>query len=261
MISLFPVGYDGIVFAMDDVEPLSEHDGVSLNMQSPLLATYTNGLTGSALQLNGTGFDITGLKTFCFSNITLCRFGLTVAMWMNIDKLSSLGIVALLDFGDAEINKNGLLMLCDNVHIEQNVKKVVCHITLIINTSKWEFSFSLQLRRWIHLAVTWNSYRGMTVYINGRDISDTNKPVMLEVMPLYSDMYKLEFGQCNNCEGTYQGNSGWWMIDDLRLVERDVSVSEIRNFFGKYLCFNQIILFFKYCLNKNIYDIHMLALF
>lgn len=196
---------------------------------------HVPGVHSEAIELQYTGFNISNMTELCFHDIKDCFFGLTVALWVKIMSVNpNTNYIVLYEFGgNVNANESGILMDCNQT--DTNSTTLDCKISILNDTRMWRLPFSLSLNRWFHLAVTWNSYRTMTLYINGHSTTD------LGVFPDVTDLESSNSTLSSDNNFVVSGSSyeidtsGLLIVDEFLMLERDAEDPEIKQFYGTYL--------------------------
>lgn len=231
MICLYMTGYDSLVVTMEEGDMQNETDsGISFDFDSFGTHVYEGGLNGLALILNKTGFSLRGINSTCFKEISYCTLGVSVTLWASIDSIpttsSKLQLVQI--GGDPAGNLPGLSLKCETVPTDSD--RVSCVAAAAEGSTVWTLQFPVQIKRWIHVCISWNPQRGLNVYLNGLDIQrlGVNATVMYnQTLGTLAVPEDLKIG------ATASDSVGVWRLDDIWLVERDITASETREHYGK----------------------------
>ena len=131
-----------------------------------------NGIQGKALSFNGINqyADYGNQTSRCFGHVSMCLYGFTTVMWLNISSQSFVsGNKFILSSGGqtSHVSRGGITILLKNSLLYIAVRHGQDGLV-------WKVD-NIQVPQdvWFHLGVIWSYERGLDIYINCEKVADT----------------------------------------------------------------------------------------
>ncbi|XP_032218231.2 uncharacterized protein LOC5517955 isoform X4 [Nematostella vectensis] len=186
--------------------------------------TYAEQL-GPVLSLDGVDdwILISGLKSKCINDPTLCDDGLTVAFWLKYhagEFILSGGRYTDLQRGP------GFQFLClDCYKAPQNNKPKNFVLNLTTQTKDWKITLDFLPKAWLHLVITWHVNNGLKLYHNAKLVATEENSTDVKCPPLEPRNEILTVGRPNSL--TKLHNYARLDIGHLVIWTRELSHHEV----------------------------------
>ncbi|EDO45822.1 predicted protein [Nematostella vectensis] len=186
--------------------------------------TYAEQL-GPVLSLDGVDdwILISGLKSKCINDPTLCDDGLTVAFWLKYhagEFILSGGRYTDLQRGP------GFQFLClDCYKAPQNNKPKNFVLNLTTQTKDWKITLDFLPKAWLHLVITWHVNNGLKLYHNAKLVATEENSTDVKFPPLEPRNEILTVGRPNSL--TKLHNYARLDIGHLVIWTRELSHHEV----------------------------------
>lgn len=217
-------GVDGYHFTFDSLE-------LSAPVTPDLSVVYIGdgvyqlgkGISSSALELNNTVAEISGMATPCYTFLKHCDFGFSVAAWVKVVNVAPQREQLLRSVNSDQGELYGLGIDC----VHSGEITVSCVAQVWHNFTQWSSTFSLYVGHWTHVSLSWSSDLTLTVYINGLDIATLGN---------VSVSKKIDYNQVNSTGGVLHVGSTQnthLVIDDLHLLDHHITEDKVRRLYGE----------------------------
>ncbi len=130
-----------------------------------------DGIRGRALAFDGTNqyADFGDQTSRCFGHVSLCLYGFTTMMWLNISAASFVpGSEFLFSNGGhtSTVSRGGIAVLVQNSLLYVTVRHGQQGLHWRIN------DVSVPSDTWFHLGIIWTQENGLKIYINGTKVAE-----------------------------------------------------------------------------------------
>ncbi|XP_046581985.1 LOW QUALITY PROTEIN: uncharacterized protein LOC124289408 [Haliotis rubra] len=136
--------------------------GTVTGQNDPTLKYYENETTLFTVtkSLSGSFADLGAFPHWCAGNVSICNNGFTVAVWIkpSAANAEAKNIVVISNGGHAADGDGYYVTQVYGNQYEAGVK---------YGGNVWKVKFSLTSDEWVHLALSWSSSLGLTVYVDG----------------------------------------------------------------------------------------------
>ena len=163
-----------------------------------------SGKIGRAVSFNGRGehIDLGSFNDTCLGNVTMCKYGFTVSLWISFQRLrdnsyymaSGVTGFAIFSYGNR---------LYANVHRDDR---------------QWQTSVSgIQTDKWYFIEVTWTEKIGLRIYINQELTSEQSQSTHEQSRSSFSNNFYI--GRANSA--MHEEKYGAATIDEVEIFNAD----------------------------------------
>ena len=160
----------------------------------------------------------------CFSDLSQCAEGYTLAVWLRLGPMLTSQEKYILSSGGQTrgITTGGIAVVMKN-------RKLSVEVRIKSNLRKWiKNNISVEVDTWFHLAVTWEKNGNLTVFVDGTPLSPvTSSPYTVGASPSTANMH---VGKPNNALNYY----GELTIDEWNYWNSSLRSNHIKSLYGSY---------------------------